>query len=52
VRLTDDGREHVDAAMAALLASEQQLVASLGEAKRDRLAAALRELLAEATTEL
>jgi DNA-binding MarR family transcriptional regulator len=51
VRLTDAGREHVDAAMAALLSSEHELVAQLGEAKRDRLAAALRDLLAVATVE-
>jgi DNA-binding MarR family transcriptional regulator len=51
VRLTDAGREHVDAAMAALLASEHELVAQLGETKRERLAAALRDLLAAATDE-
>jgi len=51
VRLTDAGREHVDAAMAALLASEHELVAQLSEAKRERLAAALRELLAAAATD-
>jgi DNA-binding MarR family transcriptional regulator len=49
VRLTDAGRDHVDAAMAALLTSEHELVAQLSEAKRDRLAAALRDLLAMAS---
>jgi DNA-binding MarR family transcriptional regulator len=51
VRLTDTGREHVDAAMAALLATEHDLVAQLSEAKRERLAAALRDLLDVATTD-
>ena len=45
VRLTDDGRSHVDAAFAALLESERELLATLPAERRDGLAAALRALL-------
>ena len=45
VRLTAAGRNRVDAAMEALLVSERELVGQLPQAKRDRLAALLRELL-------
>ncbi len=48
VRLTTSGRERVDAAFAALVAGERELVAVLPEAERARLAAALRDLLAAA----
>lgn len=45
VRLTATGRTRVDAAFQALLKSERDLLGQLGEQTRDRLAAALRELL-------
>ncbi len=45
VRLTATGRNCVDEAMEALLESERELVSQLPPAKRDRLAALLRELL-------
>ncbi len=46
VRLTDDGREAVDAALADLLQAEQAMLADLGEAERAGLIEALRALLA------
>jgi DNA-binding MarR family transcriptional regulator len=46
VRLTRSGRETVDAALDALLASERELLAVLGDRDRQRLAALLRELTA------
>lgn len=46
VRLTDEGRERVDAALADLLRYEESLLRSLGRADRDRLAALLRTVLA------
>lgn len=45
VRLTSAGRERVDAAFAALLAGERELLATLGTAERGKLAASLRALL-------
>jgi DNA-binding MarR family transcriptional regulator len=48
VRLTAAGRRRVDGALTALVESERELVGQLSAAKRDRLAAALRELLAAA----
>jgi len=45
VRLTAGGRERVDAAFAALLDSERDLLATLDPSQRDDLAAALRTLL-------
>jgi DNA-binding MarR family transcriptional regulator len=45
VRLSDAGREHVDAAFAALLGSEQQLLATLDDTQSTDLAASLRSLL-------
>jgi DNA-binding MarR family transcriptional regulator len=45
VRLTKLGRERVDAAFEALLESERELLATLGPARRDELADALRALL-------
>ncbi|HEY7048608.1 MAG TPA: MarR family transcriptional regulator [Jatrophihabitantaceae bacterium] len=50
VRLTSAGRRRVDGAMTALLESERELVGTLTAAKRDRLATALRELLAAAAS--
>jgi len=50
VRLTAAGRRRVDAALAALLDSERELLEQLPGAKRDRLAAALRDLLSAATS--
>ena len=49
VRLTAAGRRRVDGALTALLHSERELLAKLTRAKRDRLAATLRELLGAAT---
>jgi len=49
VRLTAAGRRRVDGALTALLHSERELLAKLTLAKRDRLAATLRELLGAAT---
>ncbi|AKU15909.1 MarR family winged helix-turn-helix transcriptional regulator [Luteipulveratus mongoliensis] len=46
VRLTDDGRQVVDAAMADLLEREQELLSHLPVRERDRLAMSLRTLLA------
>jgi DNA-binding MarR family transcriptional regulator len=46
VRLTDSGRTTVDAALATLLAREQQLLAALGPTDQQRLAALLRRLVA------
>jgi DNA-binding MarR family transcriptional regulator len=48
VRLTAAGRRRVDGALTALVESERELVGQLSAPKRDRLAAALRELLAAA----
>jgi DNA-binding MarR family transcriptional regulator len=45
VRLTAAGRERVDAAFAALLSSERDLLCTLDSAGRDDLAQALRALL-------
>jgi len=45
VRLTSSGRRRVDAAFEALLVSERELLARLGDGTRDALASALRELL-------
>jgi DNA-binding MarR family transcriptional regulator len=45
VRLTVAGRKRVDAALAALLDSERELVDQLPPPKRERLASLLRELL-------
>jgi DNA-binding MarR family transcriptional regulator len=45
VRLTGDGRERVDAAFAALLASERQLLRALDDPALTALADALRNLL-------
>jgi DNA-binding MarR family transcriptional regulator len=45
VRLTAAGRDRVDAALEALLESERELLGQLPRAKRERLAALLRELL-------
>ncbi len=50
VRLTDLGRERVDAAFVALLHTEQQLLATLGDGQDAGLAAALRSLLHAAAT--
>ncbi|MEY9213833.1 MarR family transcriptional regulator [Thermobifida halotolerans] len=46
VRLTDEGRERVDAALADLLRCEESLLGALGSAERARLAALLRTVLA------
>lgn len=46
VRLTPEGREVVDAALAGLLESEQQLLAGLSPAQRRDLAGMLRVLVA------
>jgi len=48
VRLTAAGRRRVDDALTALVESERELVGQLSAPKRDRLATALRELLAAA----
>lgn len=45
VRLTDRGRERVDAALADLLRYEESLLGALGAAERTRLAALLRTVL-------
>ena len=45
VRLSDVGRERVDAAFVALLRSEQQLLATLDATQSTELAASLRSLL-------
>jgi DNA-binding MarR family transcriptional regulator len=45
VRLTSAGRSAVDAAMAALVAEERELLAPLSKPAQQQLAAALRELL-------
>jgi len=50
VRLTDLGRERVDAAFVALLHTEQQLLATLDDGQNAGLAAALRSLLHAAAT--
>lgn len=46
VRLTDEGRERVDAALADLLRYEESLLAALTTAERDQLATLLRTVLA------
>ena len=46
VRLSDAGRDAVDAAMSDLMAAERRLLADLPDERRNRLASALRELLA------
>jgi DNA-binding MarR family transcriptional regulator len=46
VRLTDQGREAVDAALADLLAAERALVSHLSDTDRSHLVAVLRQLLA------
>ena len=51
VRLTPSGWERVDAAFAALLDSERQLLATLDPRQRDQLADALRALLLAAGPE-
>ena len=48
VRLTDRGRETVDAALADLLAAERAMLQGLPDADRRQLARALRQLLARA----
>jgi DNA-binding MarR family transcriptional regulator len=50
VRLTAQGRRRVDAAFQALLDSERDLLARLGDTGRARLAASLRELLIATTS--
>lgn len=45
VRLSEAGRERVDAAMAALLVRERELLAELDTAERDQLADLLRRVL-------
>jgi DNA-binding MarR family transcriptional regulator len=49
VRLTAAGRRRVDAALAALLKSERELLAGMPVASREHLAGMLRDLLAVAT---
>jgi DNA-binding MarR family transcriptional regulator len=46
VRLTDQGRTSVDAALAGLLSSEQTLLAAVSQHDQDQLAGSLRRLLA------
>jgi DNA-binding MarR family transcriptional regulator len=46
VRLTNQGRETVDAALADLLDAERTMLAGLPDADRNQLVAALRQLLA------
>jgi len=46
VRLTAEGRRRVDAALQALLVSESELLEQLPASARERLTAALRDLLA------
>jgi DNA-binding MarR family transcriptional regulator len=48
VRLTDQGRETVDGALADLLAAEREMLESLPDTDRGRLVGALRQLLSEA----
>jgi DNA-binding MarR family transcriptional regulator len=48
VRLTDQGRETVDAALADLLDAERAMLSRLSDADRSQLVAALRQLLAGA----
>ena len=48
VRLTDQGRETVDAALADLLEAERAMLPNLGDADRSQLVGALRQLLASA----
>ncbi|TDQ54869.1 MarR family winged helix-turn-helix transcriptional regulator [Actinorugispora endophytica] len=45
VRLTDEGRERVDAALADLLRYEESLLGSLRRAERERLSSLLRSVL-------
>ncbi len=45
VRLTDDGRQRVDAALADLLEQERAILSDLTAAERDQLAALLRVLV-------
>ena len=45
VRLTDAGREVVDAAMAELIAGEREILASLDPPQQERLAGLLKTLL-------
>lgn len=45
VVLTGSGKQAVDAALEALLAAEEELLAGIDEAQRERLAVALRRLL-------
>jgi DNA-binding MarR family transcriptional regulator len=45
IRLTDSGRDHADAAVAALLERERRLLRSLSEHDRDTLAGLLRTVL-------
>jgi hypothetical protein len=51
VRLTAAGRRRIDGALTALVGSERELVSALTDAKRERLAAGLRELLAAAVSQ-
>lgn len=46
VRLTDRGRETVDAALADLLVAERSMLESLAQSDRDQLVETLRQLLA------
>jgi DNA-binding MarR family transcriptional regulator len=48
VRLTDGGRETVDAALADLLRAERAMLTDLADTDRNQLVAALRRLLARA----
>jgi DNA-binding MarR family transcriptional regulator len=50
VRLTDQGRETVDAALADLLDAERAMLSRLSDADRNQLVAALRQLLAGGST--
>jgi DNA-binding MarR family transcriptional regulator len=50
VRLTDRGRDTVDAALADLLDAERAMLADLPDSDRKQLVAALRRLLAECGT--
>jgi DNA-binding MarR family transcriptional regulator len=49
VRLTQEGRRRVDAALQALLVSESELLEQVPPAQRERLVAALRDLLSATT---
>jgi DNA-binding MarR family transcriptional regulator len=51
VRLTVDGRRHVDDAFAALLSSERELLSVLDRPERTALADSLRALLLAITAE-